>query len=161
MTTKEIRLYRKKWNVPDWKNAGAYPKLRELNMVLWRWEFLRRRADYRNDWEVWSLKTYERELQYREYLLNCKDEAAKDLLKTYNCILKPDAPQFRATMDGPLKYGLVGLPNPALRDPHKYGPHVLPSLGAHMARWFSGKEANSYLGKRYHYLSMCQRERSL
>lgn len=36
------------WGVPDWRDASAYPD--DLTDEQWRWEFLRRRDDYRNDW---------------------------------------------------------------------------------------------------------------
>jgi hypothetical protein len=39
-----------KWNTPDWRDASAYPK--ELPLEGWFWEFTRRRADYRHDWEL-------------------------------------------------------------------------------------------------------------
>lgn len=37
------------WGVPDWRDADAYPK--KLDPRLWRWEFARRRPDYRATWE--------------------------------------------------------------------------------------------------------------
>jgi hypothetical protein len=36
------------WGVPDWRNAAAYEAQRSPRQ--WRWEFLRRRQDYREDW---------------------------------------------------------------------------------------------------------------
>jgi hypothetical protein len=41
------------WGVPDWRDAAAYEIARSPRQ--WRWEFLRRRQDYREDW----LKHYE------------------------------------------------------------------------------------------------------
>jgi hypothetical protein len=41
------------WGVPDWRDAAAYEVNRSPRQ--WRWEFLRRRQDYREDW----LKHYE------------------------------------------------------------------------------------------------------
>jgi hypothetical protein len=41
------------WGVPDWRDAAAYEIARSPRQ--WRWEFLRRRSDYREDW----LKHYE------------------------------------------------------------------------------------------------------
>lgn len=38
---------REDWGVPDWRDADAYPKPNELTLDEWRWEFLRRRSDYR------------------------------------------------------------------------------------------------------------------
>ena len=44
--------YRKKWGIPNWRNDEEYPKT--LTDKLWRWEFLRRRDDYRKDWLKWE-----------------------------------------------------------------------------------------------------------
>lgn len=38
------------WGVPDWRDAGAYPDPDDLELNEWRWEFLRRRDDYRSDY---------------------------------------------------------------------------------------------------------------
>ena len=38
---------REDWGVPDWRDGDAYPKSNELKLDEWRWEFLRRRSDYR------------------------------------------------------------------------------------------------------------------
>ena len=35
--------------IPDWKDKDAYPAPDELSMNEWRWEFLRRNAQYRED----------------------------------------------------------------------------------------------------------------
>ncbi|MEN8197814.1 MAG: DUF6499 domain-containing protein, partial [Pseudomonadota bacterium] len=35
--------------IPDWKDKDAYPAPDELSMDEWRWEFLRRNAQYRED----------------------------------------------------------------------------------------------------------------
>ena len=41
------------WGVPNWKDKAAYPKgPDELTDTQWRWEFLRRRHDYRHAWET-------------------------------------------------------------------------------------------------------------
>lgn len=47
------------WGVPDWKNAAAYSAKtastgRKWNDLKWRWEFLRRRPDYRAAWTHWA-----------------------------------------------------------------------------------------------------------
>lgn len=39
-----------RWGVPDWRNADAYPQPQDLTIDEWRWEFTRRRRDYREDW---------------------------------------------------------------------------------------------------------------
>ena len=38
------------WGVPDWRDPAAYPTADELDDLEWRWEFLRRRHGYRQDW---------------------------------------------------------------------------------------------------------------
>ncbi len=43
--------YRRKWGIPDWRDAGAYPNAENMGDRAWRWEFLRRREDYREDWK--------------------------------------------------------------------------------------------------------------
>ena len=58
MSKKEAKG-REKWNVPDWRDSTAYPTPNELSDTLWRWEFLRRRTDYRQDWERYYPQTYE------------------------------------------------------------------------------------------------------
>lgn len=46
---------REQWNVPDWRNEGDYPEPLPENydeeIDHWRWEFLRRDKEYRQDWE--------------------------------------------------------------------------------------------------------------
>lgn len=42
------------WNVPDWRDGSAYPVPRpegdDSDLLQWRWEFLRRDEEYREDW---------------------------------------------------------------------------------------------------------------
>ena len=40
------------WGLPDWTNPKAYPA--DLTYRVWRWEFLRRRNDYREAWDRWK-----------------------------------------------------------------------------------------------------------
>jgi hypothetical protein len=45
------------WGVPDWSDETAYPtKANNLTNIQWRWEFLRRRHDYRDAWEAESAR---------------------------------------------------------------------------------------------------------
>lgn len=40
------------WGTPDPRNASVYPKATsETPMTQWGWEFLRRRANYRERWQ--------------------------------------------------------------------------------------------------------------
>lgn len=41
-----------RWGLPDWTDASAYPQ--EATDHVWRWEFLRRRHDYRDAWDRWQ-----------------------------------------------------------------------------------------------------------
>ena len=42
------RDYKHDFGIPSWQDAHAYPV--DLPMSAWRWEFLRRREDYRDAW---------------------------------------------------------------------------------------------------------------
>lgn len=46
------------WNVPDWQDAAAYPKPNDLSLPEWRWQFLRRRKDYRDEFDIHAAPTY-------------------------------------------------------------------------------------------------------
>jgi len=39
-------------NFPDWRNEDGYPKPDDLSLTQWRWEFLRRDEEYRQEWET-------------------------------------------------------------------------------------------------------------
>ena len=45
----------RKWNLPDWRDANLYPvplpEKDDSDLSQWRWEFLRRDEEYREDWE--------------------------------------------------------------------------------------------------------------
>lgn len=41
-----------RWGLPDWTKPGDYPS--EATDYQWRWEFLRRRPDYREEWDQWE-----------------------------------------------------------------------------------------------------------
>ena len=40
-----------RWKVPNWRDENMYPKVGQVTLDQWRWEFLRRDAEYRNQWE--------------------------------------------------------------------------------------------------------------
>jgi len=54
--------YPNEWHVPDWRDRPTYEGLASLTDTLWRWQFLRRHAEYRQDWKIHAQGTYEREL---------------------------------------------------------------------------------------------------
>lgn len=78
------------WNVPDWKNAAAYPKPDDLDLTYWRWEFLRRRPDYREDFDAHAPLTYEYEI--------AQAKATSPKTKRLS-VVSPDHPAFRARLD--------------------------------------------------------------
>ncbi len=41
------------WGVPDWRDERAYFATHNLTIRQWRWEFMRRRPSYREDWVRW------------------------------------------------------------------------------------------------------------
>jgi len=43
---------RARWGLPDWTKPEDYPA--KATDPLWRWEFLRRRPDYREAWDQWE-----------------------------------------------------------------------------------------------------------
>jgi hypothetical protein len=40
------------WGTPDWLDAVAYSNISDWDFDRWRWEFLRRRDDYRHDYKA-------------------------------------------------------------------------------------------------------------
>jgi hypothetical protein len=87
-----------RWGLPDWHDASAYPGPDDLSLDGWRWEFTRRRADYRADWKRAAAATYRQHVEHG--------------IRTF----PRDHPQFKAEMPGCVdKYGLPWLANPRLR----------------------------------------------
>ncbi len=78
------------WNVPDWKDAAAYPKPDDLDLPYWRWEFLRRRKDYREDFDAHAVPTYTYELA-RAKTTSPKTKKIR--------VVPPDHPAFRASLE--------------------------------------------------------------
>ena len=50
------------WGVPDWQDAASYPNPEKANERSWRWQFVRRRDDYRKAWDEWAPRTREEDL---------------------------------------------------------------------------------------------------
>jgi hypothetical protein len=118
------------WNTPDWREADSYPKPKELSMTLWRWEFLRRRADYRLDWEEFAKRSYEWDLaqsadpsheSYQKPIPKPDDPEfrASILCLAYESLKRPELnPVFTEALRRYEKYDLgIGLPNPRIRVP--------------------------------------------
>jgi hypothetical protein len=94
----------------NWMDGETYPHPEGLNDTFWRWEFLRRRADYRQDWEKYFQSTY-------EYDVACANDPQYPT-RYRKKVVSPDHPAFKARMPNSLeKYHLSGLPNPAISKP--------------------------------------------
>jgi hypothetical protein len=94
------------WGLPDWTDPAAYGATASWNEPRWRWEFTRRRPDYRADFDDHAAASYARAVElYKKFKPGGKER-----------VLEPSDPGFTATMPGPLKYGLMGLPNPRISD---------------------------------------------
>lgn len=98
------------WGVPDWTDPSAYGDTGQWSLVQWRWEFTRRREDYRADFDG----AVERTLQ----MLAARTPSTR--------FLSPDEPGFVAKpvdWEGCFeRYGLGSLPNPRIAN---QPPHVL------------------------------------
>ena len=113
------------WGIPDWRDPAAYGAADSWTDHRWRWEFTRRRADYRADFDQYAAASYALALES----------------VTGGKVLKPNDPGFVATMPGPLKYGLAGLPNPRISDQPIY------------VRIFRSAFGGAYLGEGKEFLA--------
>jgi len=120
--------YRRRWGIPDWRDATAYP--RRLPDPIWRWEFLRRREDYRKDYQTFHAKTVE---WYRKHTFEDfqkgKSPAGDGVIYPENWDEHKDQ-NFTVQMPKSLeKYGMPFLPDPAIDRPRRLifddGPYAI------------------------------------
>jgi hypothetical protein len=112
-----------RWGVPDWRDPEAYEKHRTARQ--WRWEFLRRRADYREDW-----------------LLRYEPSRRRWLAAYQSTRLPPGVTsweeRFRHFAYGSLetkeRYGLVTLLDPSLDASDRLLMHVMAVTAAYFIR---------------------------
>jgi hypothetical protein len=75
------------WGLPNWADAGAYGETSRWNEDQWRWEFTRRREDYRKDYSAWPSVLY----PSGTLVAHVEDaEAARELLVKYGLERLPD-----------------------------------------------------------------------
>lgn len=92
------------WGLPDWRDEKAYAVPSNAHIFYWKWQFTRRREDYRAAWgEAWEHKHPE---------------------------LKRRAPDTAAHPDSG-KYGMFYLANPALPEYSKGTFQPLPGTSEH------------------------------
>jgi hypothetical protein len=90
------------WGVPDCRNPKAYPA--DLRPHEWRWQFLRRRPDYRADW----LLALQREKARVRFI---SGRRLRPIDWENNLYFWAELPGARA------RYGVYGLQNPAISRP--------------------------------------------
>ena len=97
-------------SLPNWMDEKTYPTPEGINDTFWRWEFLRRRPDYREDWDRYYPQTY-------TYDVACANDPNYPT-RFRKKVFPPEHPGFKARMPNSLeKYHLSGLPNPAIAKP--------------------------------------------
>jgi hypothetical protein len=91
------------WNVPDWRDASAYQNpdaltrpdeeliLYDDRFTYWRWEFLRRRQDYREEFNTHAGPTYAYE--------SARAKAAPQWKGKKLFVPPPEHPDFRAKIE--------------------------------------------------------------
>jgi len=112
------------WGLPDWRDAAAYGDVDAWPVYRWRWEFLRRREDYRTDFDRLAGQTYEREKAARCNIRGTPQEIAylKAKFASMGPPLTPDQPGFSALdfddeyLSLYRKYATSGLLNPRTSD---------------------------------------------
>jgi len=114
------------WNVPDWKDKNSYPdplpESDNSDWLQWRWEFLRRDKEYRQDW-----------LRIRvidpEGKLALAAKSSKYLDWTVPILVKE---QYSDPFYFQKKYKVKKLFNPAEQTPHQLAFYPFPSNSATM-----------------------------
>ena len=106
---------REQWGIPDWRDTTAYVFTEcsePWRTNLYRWEFLRRRPDYREDWLRYLPQTVK---TYRKGALADPWKVAAEFgsVNLHNFICTPEHPEYRVHMAGSVeKYRLAFLINP-------------------------------------------------
>ena len=107
---------RRMQGLPDWRDAHAYPAV--LSDHVWRWEFLRRKDEYRRDWRRCypaTVKWYQSH-KFAEFFTGRAPGDGRAFADNWGC--DSTHPRFLVHMKGSVsKYGLRGLPNPAIARP--------------------------------------------
>jgi len=114
------------WNVPDWKDEDSYPapppEDDDSDWLQWRWEFLRRDAEYRQDWLRIRALDPKGELALAAPSSRYLDWSVPILVKE-QCA---DRFYFQK------KYKVKKLFNPAEKNPHQLAFYPFPSNSATM-----------------------------
>ncbi|MBJ3777881.1 hypothetical protein JCR33_19405 [Acuticoccus sp. 2012] len=116
------------WGTPDWRDLDDYGYVEGWSEKRWRWEFLRRRDEYRRDFEevaapirksiTWSQKhliahAVATGMVVPESELGVFTEEERGRLEEI-AFEHPDMPGFSIDAPDPAKYGMYSLLNPAI-----------------------------------------------
>jgi hypothetical protein len=92
------------WGIPDWLDSSSYGDTKQWSAHRWRWEFMRRHEDCRADAHKDGTDWFDQ-------------EGGSGFSFDGDRRLRPDEPGFVAAVPNCYKkYGLRGLPNPAIGD---------------------------------------------
>jgi len=107
----------REWGIPNWRNENEYSYLENASDLQWKWEFLRRRKDYREDWLKYSPQTH---ATCKALKVKLKKSGSLDAPYLFNYsprLLTSNHFEFVAENPHALKkYGLKWMPHPA--NPH-------------------------------------------
>jgi hypothetical protein len=125
------------WGIPNWLDKRAYGDTKRWSENRWRWEFIRRRQDCREDF-----------LAYKDRTVSHYEEVYAKMQYSGR-LLRPNEAGFVAEVPGCYqRYGLANLPNPAIGDQpfyiiifRKRGPILLVHAGEEINSRFKTTDA--------------------
>lgn len=102
------------WGIPNWRDPSAYPDPETTSIAQWKWEFLRRRLDYRLDWMTHFLSSWEEyKKKHPDEFPQTNEESEKGQPYRPETAAYLDRLFSHVEMPGSIeKYGLEWLPNP-------------------------------------------------
>lgn len=97
------------WGVPDWRNESYYGDVSKWSKHRWRWEFYRRREDFRKYFDQMVEKTYHDQLNISSI------EGVEDFELLYNG-RAPNEPGFvvGVKLEDMDRFGYLAIPNPRI-----------------------------------------------
>lgn len=106
------------WGIPKWRDASAYPDPETTSNFQWKWEFLRRRNDFREDWVKYAAETFENMTKNGGSNPTHAIKILFDIQGFPKSFSSMGDLGFLAEMPGSeKKYGLVWFPNPSNPSP--------------------------------------------
>jgi hypothetical protein len=121
------------WGLPDWQDGSGY-EVTGRTINAWRWEFLRRRPDLREEFLAKAARRFEQQLEL--------SKASPDLY-CGSGPLTPDEPGFFVTTSK-IHGGLEKLPNPRISE-QPFQVISWQDLGASWTQFSSEKPPQDYL----------------